>query len=366
MSRMIVFVAPSCATFTSRQAQTRRIPVAYSAVSASQSAFYLTKEAGYFEKHGLFVDPVYVASGTKVAQAMIAGEFPVALAGGTVVNANLAGGDIAIFGGVVNVPSFYVFVHSAIKRPEDLKGKTVGITTFGSSTDFSIRYLIKKLGMEPDKDVKICRWADSRRSSRGWSRARSGGRAVVAANYNATKAGFQQLVDFKTVGLDYPTVSLVSTRSYIKKDPQTVRRFLMAYSEGTERLYNDKELAMRVIGKYTKTTDREALAAAYSFATTFVERPPRLPYKAVETILAQIGEKDPKAKAHKSEDFIDPTFYNELEKSGFFKPHHVSSSAAAGEHQVHLSMKAIILRQSAAPNCCARRSPDTQPVRTRF
>ncbi len=93
-------------------AQSKRIPVAYSAVSASQSAFYITKEAGLFEKHGLFVDPVYVASGTKVAQAVIAGEFPVALAGGTVVNANLAGGEFAIFGGLFNVPSFYFFVHS--------------------------------------------------------------------------------------------------------------------------------------------------------------------------------------------------------------------------------------------------------------
>jgi|GEM_PF-2369601 len=93
----------------------------------------------------------------------------------------------------------------------------------------------------------------------------------------------------------------------------------MAYSEGVERLFRDKELAMKVIGKYTKTTDRDAQDAAYGFATTFVERPPRLPYKAVETILAQIAEKDPRAKAHKPDDFIDPTFYNELVKSGFFK-----------------------------------------------
>jgi ABC-type nitrate/sulfonate/bicarbonate transport system substrate-binding protein len=133
------------------------------------------------------------------------------------------------------------------------------------------------------------------------------------------KAGFQMLVDFKSVGLDYPTVSLVSTRSYIKKDPQTVRRFLMAYSEGTERLFQDKEFAMKVIGKYTKTNDREALEAAYNFATTFVERPPELPNKAVGTILTQLAEKDPKAKNFKPEDFIDPTFYTELEKGGFFK-----------------------------------------------
>ena len=301
-------------------AQTKRIPVAYSAVSASQSAFYVTKEAGLFEKHGLFVDPVYVASGTKVAQAVIAGEFPVALAGGTVVNANLAGGDIAIFGGVVNVPSFYIFVHPSIKRPEDLKGKTVGITTFGSSTDFSIRYLIKKLGMEPDKDVRVLQMGGQPQIVAGMvAGAVQAGVLSSPANYNATKSGFQMLVDFKSVGLDYPTVSLVSTRSYIKKDPQTLRRFLMAYSEGTARLYQDKEFTMKVIGKYTKTNDREALEAAYNFATTFVERPPELPYKAVETILTQLAEKDPKAKNFKAEDFIDPTFYRELEKSGFFK-----------------------------------------------
>jgi NitT/TauT family transport system substrate-binding protein len=308
------------ASHSAAHAQTKRIPVAYSAVSATQSSFYLTKEAGYFEKHGLFVDPVYVASGTKVAQAVIAGEFPIALAGGTVVNANLAGGDTAIFGGLVNVPSFYVFVHPSIKRPEDLKNKTVGVTTFGSSTDFSIRYLIRKWGMEPDKDVRILQMGGQPQIVAAMvAGAIQGGVLSSPANFNAMKAGFQMMVDFKTVGLDYPTVSLVSTRSYIKKDPQTVRRFLMAYSEGTERLYHDKELAMKVIGKYTKTTDREALESAYTFATTFIERPPRLPYKAVETILAQIGEKDPKAKTHKPEDFIDPTFYNELEKSGFFK-----------------------------------------------
>jgi NitT/TauT family transport system substrate-binding protein len=308
------------ASHSTAHAQTKRIPVAYSAVSATQSSFYLTKEAGYFEKHGLFVDPVYVASGTKVAQAVIAGEFPIALAGGTVVNANLAGGDTAIFGGLVNVPSFYVFVHPSIKRPEDLKTKTVGVTTFGSSTDFSIRYLIKKWGMEPDKDVRILQMGGQPQIVAAMvAGAIQGGVLSSPANFNAMKAGFQMMVDFKTVGLDYPTVSLVSTRSYIKKDPQTVRRFLMAYSEGTERLYHDKDLAMKVIAKYTKTTDREALESAYTFATTFIERPPRLPYKAVETILAQIGEKDPKAKTHKPEDFIDSTFYNELEKSGFFK-----------------------------------------------
>lgn len=300
--------------------QTKRIPVAYSAVSATQSAFYLAKEAGYFEKHGLSVDPIYVASGTKVAQAVIAGEFPVALAGGTIVNANLAGGDIVIVGGIVNVPAFYVGVHPSIKRIEDLKGKAIGVTTYGSSTDFSIRYLLKKSGLEPDRDVKVLQMGGQPQIVAAMvAGGIQAGVLSSPSDFKAKKAGFQLLVDFKTVGLDYPTVSLVSTRSFIKKDPQTARRFLMAYAEGVERVYQDKEFAIKVIGKYTKTDEREALETAYAYATTFIERPPRLPYKGVETILAQLAEKDPKVKAHKAEDFTDPTFYNELEKSGFFK-----------------------------------------------
>jgi NitT/TauT family transport system substrate-binding protein len=301
-------------------AQTKRIAVAYSAISATQTAFYIAKEGGYFEKHGLFVDPVYVASGTKVAQAVIAGEFPVALAGGAAVNANLAGGDIAFIGGVVNVPAFYVIVHPSIKKPEDLKGKAIGVTRYGSSTDFSIRYLVKKWGMEPDKDIKILQMGGQPEILAGMQAGViQGGVLSSPADFKAKKAGFQLLIDFKKVGLDYPTVSLVSARSFIKKDPQTVKRFLMAYSEATERLYRDKEFSMKVLGKFTRTEDREALESAYTYATTFVERPPKLPYKAIETILTQTAATDPRAKDHKSEDFIDPTFYNELDKSGFFK-----------------------------------------------
>ncbi len=305
---------------TSVHAQTKRIPVAYSAISATQTGFYVAKEGGYFEKYGLFVDPVYVASGTKVAQAVIAGEFPVALAGGAVISANLAGGDIAFIGGAVNVPAFYVFVEPSIKKPEDLKGKAVGITRYGSSTDFSMRYLVKKWGMEPDKDIKIIQMGGQPEIVAGMQAGViQGGVLSAPADFKAKKAGSQLLVDFKKVGLDYPTVSLVSARSFIKKDPQTVKAFLMAYSEAVERLYRDKEFTIKVLGKYTRTQDREALESAYAYATTFVERPPRLPYKAIETILAQTAATDPRAKAHKAEDFIDPTFYNELEKSGFFK-----------------------------------------------
>jgi ABC-type nitrate/sulfonate/bicarbonate transport system substrate-binding protein len=310
---LIVLHAPVCA-------QTKRIAAGYSAISATQTGFYLAKDAKIFEKHGLYVDPVYVAGGSRMAQAIIAGEFALALAGGNIVNVNLAGGDIVIIGGVVNVPSFYLFVQPSIKTQDDLKGKAVGITRYGASTDVSFRAFLKKRGLEPDRDVKILQMGGQPEIFAGMQAGViQGGILSSPGDFRAKKAGFVMLVNFAKEGIDYPTTSLVSTRSTIKKDRDTVKRFLMAYSEAVDRLFRDKELGMKVIGKWTRTQDHETLESSYEYATNFIERPPKLPYKATENIVASMAETDPRAKDRKAEEFMDSSIYNELEKSGFFK-----------------------------------------------
>lgn len=303
------------------QAQTKRIPVAFNAISATQCALWITKEAGLFEKHGLTVDLVFLSSGSRVAQAVMAGEFPVAFAGGTIVNANLAGGDIVVVGGVINLPAFFLMVHPSIKKPEDLRGKALGITRYASSTDFTLRYLVKKWGMDPERDVRILQMGGQPEILAGMqSGVIQGGNLTSPTEYRARKAGFVMLEDLGKMGLDYPIVSIVSTRSYIKKDPSTVKNFLMAYTEGVQKLFKDREFAMKTIGKYTRTDDRETLLAAYEYATHFMERIPNLPYKAIETVLAETAEREAKARGRKAEEFIDASFFNELERSGFFKP----------------------------------------------
>jgi NitT/TauT family transport system substrate-binding protein len=321
MKRLLAFaiLALLCHA-TDANAQLKRIAAGYSAISATQTGFYIAKDAKLFEKHGLFVDPVYVPGGSRMAQAIIAGEFPLALAGGNIVNVNLAGGDIVIVGGVVNVPSFYLFVQPATKRNEDLKGKAIGITRYGASTDVSLRAYLKKYGLEPDRDVKIIQMGGQPEIVAGMQAGVvQGGILTSPADFRAKKSGFVMLANFAKEGIDYPTTSLVSTRSTIKKDRETVKRFLMAYSEAVDRLFRDKELAMKIIGKWTRTQDREILESSYEYATNFIERPPKLPFKATENILASMAETDPRAKDHKAEEFLDPSIYNELEKSGFFK-----------------------------------------------
>ena len=321
MKRLLAFaILALLAPATDVHAQLKRIAGGYSAVSATQTGFYIAKDAKLFEKYGLFVDPVYGPGGSRMAQAIIAGEFPLALAGGNIVNVNLAGGDIVIIGGVVNVPSFYLFVQPAIKRNEDLKGKALGITRYGASTDVSLRAYLKKYGLEPDRDVKILQMGGQPEIVAGMQAGVvQGGILSSPADFRAKKSGFVMLANFAKEGIDYPTTSVVSTRSTIKKDRETVKRFLMAYGEAVDLLFRDKELAMKVIGKWTRTQDRETLESSYEYATNFIERPPKLPFKATENIVASMAETDPRAKDHKAEEFLDPSIYNELEKSGFFK-----------------------------------------------
>ena len=305
---------------TAAQAQLKRIAVAYSAISATQSGFYLAKDATIFEKHGLYVDPVYVAGASRIQQAMIAGEFMLALGGGNVVSVNLAGGDVVIIGGVVNVPSFYLFVQPSIKRQEDLKGKALGITRYGASTDGSLRLLLKKWRLEPERDVKILQMGGQPEILAGMQAGVvQGGILSSPGDFKAKKAGFALLSNFAKEGIDYPITSMVSTRATISKNRDIVKRFLMAYSEAVDRLFRDKELAIKVIGKWTRTQDRETLESSYEYATNFIERPPRLPFKAIETVIAETAETDPKAKGRKAEEFMDASIYNELENMGFFK-----------------------------------------------
>lgn len=321
MKRLVIIAVFTVALFIGvAGAQTKRIAVGYSAISATQSGFYLAKDAKIFEKHGLFVDPVYVAGASRIQQAMIAGEFTLALGGGNIVTVNLAGGDVVIVGGVVNVPSFYLFVQPSIKRQEDLKGKALGITRYGASTDGSLRLLLKKWRLEPDRDVKIIQMGGQPEILAGMQAGVvQGGILSSPGDFKAKKAGFAMLANFAKEGIDYPTTGLVSTRSTISKDRDTVKRFLMAYSEAVDRLFRDKELAMKVIGKWTRTRDRETLESSYEYATNFIERPPHLPFKAIENIISETADTDPRAKGKKAEEFIDSSIYNELDKSGFFK-----------------------------------------------
>ncbi len=221
-----------------------------------------------------------------MAQAIIAGEFPVALAGGNIVNANLCRRRHRHHRRRGQRTVFLSLCSSIDQTARRLKGKALGITRYGASTDVSLRALSKKI------------WLGARSRRQNFPNGRPAGNSSRAcrpesfkaafcsspADFRSQKTGFSCSPTSPKKGLDYPTTSLVSTRSTIKKDRETVKRFLMAYSEAVDRLFRDKELAIKIIGKWTRTQDRETLESSYEYATNFIERPPRLPFKATRNI----------------------------------------------------------------------------------
>src|SRR3990172_10892373 len=154
--RLLGFLVLASILISSPAAFAQKTVVAWTAVSALNSPYWLMKEGGFFKQEGLDVELIYIPSSATVAQAMLAGEVAVSAANSQVVaDSGLQGGELVSIGAIANVVAFYVMAVTEIKRVEDLKGKAVGVTRFGASTDFGLRMLLSKYGLTAGRDVPV-------------------------------------------------------------------------------------------------------------------------------------------------------------------------------------------------------------------
>ena len=302
------------------EARLTRLRVVYPAPSPTYLASWIAREGDHFKEQGLNVELIYIPSGSLVIQAMLAGEAPIVFSGGrAVVNATLGGADLVMIAGVVNVPAFYIMALPEIKTLQDLRGKKVGVTRIGSSTDFTMRLVLRKIGLQPDKDVAFVQLGDLASQA-----AALGTKAIAAAafvppfNLKAREVGAKLLVDMAKVGAHYPHTGLVASRKYLHSSSDVVRRFLRGYAQGLRRMVADPSFAKAVLSKYTKTAEPEYLSAMHQYALDFVER---VPYPTRDGIMETLRESEhPKAKNASPEDFIDDQLVRGLESEGHFGP----------------------------------------------
>jgi NitT/TauT family transport system substrate-binding protein len=300
--------------------QTRtKLNVAYAAITGVQAPLWVAAEANIFQKHGLDVTLVYIPSAPHVVRVMLAGDSQIAFNGGApVVNANLSGAQLVFVGGAANVPAFYLMALPDIRQVQDLKGKSVGVTRFGSSTDFTMRHVLKTHGLEPDRDVTILQIGGMPELATALSK-----RVIVAApfssptNLRAKKIGAQVLIDVAKAGIPFPHSGIVTTRPFLTANRDETLRFIKAYSEGIQQTVTDKPSAKKVIQKYTRDTDDEIIEATYQYALDYVVRPP---YPTREGIIETLKQTDhPKAKTANPDDFVDSSLVKSLEDAGFFQ-----------------------------------------------
>ncbi|MBI2954458.1 MAG: ABC transporter substrate-binding protein [Chloroflexi bacterium] len=299
-----------------------KIKVAYDSVSGAYAPLWITKEKGLFEKYGLDVEVAYIAGGPTVTPAMLAGEISLATQGGMApINANLAGGDIVIVAGLTNVIGMSIFGQPSIQRIEDFKGKAIGVSRFGTGTDFAARYTLKMFGLTPGQDVAI---KESGGTPETLAAMQAGGiQGGVFGPPNsvlAKKAGLREVVNIPDLAIPYAMATIATSKKYMETNQETVRNFVKAMVEGIAVARQDKEFAMKIIGQYIKNEDREVLEETWALYTNKLL--PKVPYvdpKAVQTMLDEIALTNPKAKEAKPADFIDSRFVKELDDSGFIK-----------------------------------------------
>ncbi|MBM4299160.1 MAG: ABC transporter substrate-binding protein [Deltaproteobacteria bacterium] len=306
-------------------AQTRpvkKIQVGVPAISMGNIIIFFSKEARIYDKHGLDAEPVVMSGSGIASRALIAGSVAISpITTPAVMSAVLAGGDMVILAHTMPGVVQYLMVRPEIKRAEELKGKTIGVTTFGSLGDFLVRYLARQRGLNPDRDFALRQiGADPER----FITLKQG--TIQAATLShptfilAQRAGFNILWDFFKE-IEYPWSEIATTRTLIKQDRDLVMRYMRAHLEGIARFKQEPDLAKRVIKKMLRIDDDSLAQESWELFAKHRIAAPYPNIKGMKTSYEYVATLRPDIDVwkHKPEEFVDSSFVAELDKSGFIK-----------------------------------------------
>ena len=301
-------------------AEAAPLRVAYSAISGAMSSLWVAQEAGYFKREGLDVELLYIGGGSLLIQSMISGDVPFAYGPSVpVINASLRGADLVLIGNTGNSLVFSIMSRPEIKQPANLKGKTVGVTRLGGSTDWALDAALKQWALER-REITVIQTGGMPEGLAGLMAGVLD--AVVLSppsNFRAAKAGMHELVDVGQLKIVFPNTPVSTTQSFIKGTRDTALRFMRGFGQGLNRLRNDKEFSMKVLSKYTKVTDSETLAQLHqTYGVRYSgDRIPYVRTEGVDEILKRTPGKE--AREAKAGDFVDNSLLKDLEQSGWFK-----------------------------------------------
>jgi ABC-type nitrate/sulfonate/bicarbonate transport system substrate-binding protein len=296
-----------------------RVMSGYAAISGPHAVLWVAREAGLFEKNGLRADVAYIRSGSTMGQALVAGEIQMAQMGGpAALAAGVAGFDVALIAVALNTTP--IVIMGTVSKMEELKGKGIGITRYGSNTDISARFAIRKFGLQPEKDVALLQLEDYPGIMGGLQSGRiAAGALADPFTDHAKKLGYKEIADIASLGLEFPFVSIVAKKTYLRDQPDVAQRFVRAYTEAIALYKNNRELAMKVTSKYSGIKDAAILTSTVNFYAPKLARVPYPTVGGIRFILDQIAARDPKAKNVNAESFMDVRFVKQLDESGFIQ-----------------------------------------------
>ena len=293
----------------------------HSAQVLSQSMPWIAQEAGLFKKYDLDFRLIFISSSAVATAATLGGDAEIALTGGIGnVRAYVQGAtDIVFIGGVKNILTHNIVGKPDIKRPEDLRGKKIGIGRIGSNTHYFVVQALRRFGMDANRDVLPIQTGGGPETVTALLSGGVDAASLTApGDSRAVAQGYRIVINGPDLRIPYTATSFVTLRSLIAKRGPVIGRFMRVMADASKILFNDKAFVYKVLGKYLRVTDTKILDASYNGEIPALERRLEIRDSAMEATLEEIAQTDPRAKTVKPNELIDRRYLDELERSGAF------------------------------------------------
>jgi NitT/TauT family transport system substrate-binding protein len=297
-----------------------KIRLSHSALETSNAVWFIAQELGFYKKHGLDSELLFIPSTTTSLTSLLAGDMHVAnVSGGAVASAVLAGAQIAMVACYLNSLPYEMVVHESIKSAEELKGKSIGISRLGSASDVAARALLRGLNLEPDKQVPIMQVGGSSERAAAFRAGRIAGFPSPPGVIHLTKGMPHRIListaDFKQ-RFEFPYICAATTKAYLQKNRETVKKVILAHIEAVHFVKTRKDESKKIMSKYARTNNEDYLEAAYTASAKLYDVVPLVTRPGVDVQIKEATSRKPGVQL-RFEDMVDESIVRELDKSGF-------------------------------------------------
>ncbi len=298
-----------------------KIRVGLGSISLQSGLVYIGKDRGLFAKYGLTTESIYIPGGSTNVQVLVSGNLDLSqLSGAPGVAANLEGADIVYFAGLLDKLNYQLIARSDIKSIEQLKGKKFAVSRYGSSADFGMRAMLKRVGVDPVKEATILQIGDEPARIAAITSGNVDGTVVNAPfSSEAERLKLNVLADSVKMNVPFFNTGLLGSRRFLEKQDARVMNFLRAYLEAIKILKSEREYSVKALGQFTRVSNVKALQEGYDY---FVNQLANVPYPSVEAmqaVVAQIAETNPKARGIDAKSYVNERYLKRLEEEGFVK-----------------------------------------------
>jgi NitT/TauT family transport system substrate-binding protein len=286
----------------------------------SQSFPWVAQEAGLFKKYNLDFNLVFISSSSIVTAALLGGDAEMTVTGGIGNVAAFVKGstDVVFTGGVKNVMTQTLVAGGNIKKPEDLRGKRIGVSRIGGNSHYFTIQALRRYGLEPNRDYSFLQTGgDPEALAALLSGSLEVANLTPPTDAQAIAKGYHYVVYGPDLKIPYSATAFVTKRSVIAKRPQVIGNFMRAMAEASKIVHTDREFWFKVLGKYLRLTDRNVLESAYNAEIKALEPRLMLKMESLQAILDELSNTDARAKNVKPQEMADLRYLDEMNKSGF-------------------------------------------------